>query len=398
MLGGGGARGAAHIGILKVLEREHIPIHAIAGTSVGAIIGALYASGHSPEEIEKIITSLDWAELFRDETGRELSPMRQKETDLGNLANVEIGVGNGRLNFPNTMVRGQKVDLLLRSWFLGRSEMRSFDDLPIPFRCVATDIGVVKPVVFSSGDLALAVRASVAVPGAFAPVHYDGKVLVDGGIVDNVPIDLVRAMGVDRVIVVDVSAPLEPAEEVTTGPQILLQMVTGLMLARTEQQLAGISTRDLLVRPELGDLGSAGFRDVVKGVALGEQAALAAIEKLRSFAVPEAQYLAWQRTQRNTAPQEPVIYFVRVNAQSSRTSEYVRDRITQQIGKPLDRKVLEHDIASAYGRGTYQSINYHLVTDEKGRHRPGHHADRLRAGAAGISWRHADQRRFRRSQ
>ena len=274
VLGGGGARGAAHIGILKVLEREHIPIHAIAGTSVGAIIGALYASGHSPEEIEKAIGSLDWAELFRDETGRELSPMRQKETDLGNLANVEIGVANGHLNFPNTMVRGQKIDLLLRSWFLGRGEMRSFDELPIPFRCVATDIGLVKPVVFSSGDLALAVRASVAVPGAFAPVHYDGKVLVDGGIVDNVPIDLVRAMGVDRVIVVDVSAPLEPAEEVSTGPEILLQVITGLMMARTEQQLADISPRDLLVRPELGDLGSAGFRDVAKGIALGEQAAI----------------------------------------------------------------------------------------------------------------------------
>ena len=121
-------------------------------------------------------------------------------------------------------------------------------------------------------------------------------------------------MGVDRVIVVDVSAPLVPAEAVTTGPKILLQMVTGLMSARTEQQLAGISARDVLVRPELGDLGSAGFRDVVKGIALGEQAALAAIEKLRSFAVPEGQYLAWQRTQRDTATQEPVIYFVRVNA------------------------------------------------------------------------------------
>lgn len=367
VLGGGGARGAAHIGILKVLEREHIPIHAIAGTSVGAIIGALYASGQSPEEIEKNIGSLDWADLFRDETGRELSPMRQKETDLGNLANVEIGVANGRLNFPNTMVRGQKIDLLLRSWFLGRSEMRSFDELPIPFRCVATDIGLVKPVVFSSGDLALAVRASVAVPGAFAPVHYDGKVLVDGGIVDNVPIDLVRTMGVDRVIVVDVSVPLEPAEEVTTGPEILLQVVTGLMMARTEQQLADISRRDVLVRPELGDLGSADFRDVVKGIALGEQAALAAVDKLRSFSVPEAKYLAWQRTQRNAAPQEPVISFVRVNPESSRTSEYVRDRISQQVGKPLDREALEHDIASAYGRGTYQSITYHLVTDEKGR-------------------------------
>jgi NTE family protein len=173
-------------------------------------------------------------------------------------------------------------------------------------------------------------------------------------------------MGVDRVIVVDVSAPLEPAEDVTTGPEILLQVITGLMMARTEQQIADISPRDLLVRPELGDLGSTAFRDVAKGIALGEQAATAAADKLRSFSVPEAQYLAWQRTQRNSAPTEPVISFVRVNGQSSRTSQYVRDRISQQPGKPLDREALERDIASAYGRGTYQSINYHLV-DEEGR-------------------------------
>jgi NTE family protein len=368
VLGGGGARGAAHIGILKVLEREHIPIHAIAGTSIGAIVGGLYASGRSPEEIEKFVTSIDWINLFRDESDRELLPMRQKETDLGNLANVEIGVADGRLNYPNTMVRGQKVGLLLRSWFLGRSEMRSFDELPIPFRCVATDIGVVKPVVFSSGDLALAVRASMAVPGAFAPVHLDGKVLVDGGIVDNVPIDLVRAMGVDRVIVVDVGAPLLPAEEVNTGPEILLQMISGLMLARTEQQLGNdISPHDVFLRPDLGDLGSTSFRDVRKGIALGEQAAEAIVDKLRSFALPEPQYLAWQKAQRNLAPAEPTISFVRVNSDSSRTAEYVRDRITQPLGQSLDRAALERDIGSAYGRGTYESINYHLTTDENGR-------------------------------
>ncbi len=148
---------------------------------------------------------IDWNNLFRDPTDREAQPMRQKETDLGNLANVEIGVDNGKLQLSHQRwcaARSWACCCAAGSWVVATCS--SFDDLPIPFRCVATDIGVVKPVVFSSGDLALAVRASMAVPGAFAPVHYDGKVLVDGGIVDNVPIDLVRAMGVDRVIVVDV--------------------------------------------------------------------------------------------------------------------------------------------------------------------------------------------------
>jgi NTE family protein len=366
VLGGGGARGAAHIGILKVLEREHIPIHAIAGTSIGAVVGGLYASGHSPEEIEKIVADIDWNSLFRDPTDREAQPMRQKETDLGNLANVEIGINDGKLSYPSALVRGQKLGLLMRDWFIGRGAMKSFDELPIPFRCVATDIGVVKPVVFSSGDLALAVRASMAVPGAFAPVHHEGKVLVDGGIVDNVPIDVMRTMGVDRLIIVDVGAPLLPAESVNSGPEILLQMITGLMQARTQEQLRGVTSRDVILQPELGDVGSASFTAATKAMALGEQAAEAAVVQLRALAVPQTQYLAWQQTQRRTAQADPPIEFVRVVADSTRTAKYVRDRISQKVGKPLDRDAMDRDIRGIYGRGTYESINYRILTDEKG--------------------------------
>jgi NTE family protein len=367
VLGGGGARGAAHIGILKVLEREHIPIHAIAGTSIGAVVGGLYASGHSPEQIEKIVADIDWNNLFRDPTDREAQPMRQKETDLGNLANVEIGVNNGKVSYPSALVRGQKLGLLMRDWFIGRGAMKSFDELPIPFRCVATDIGVVRPVVFSSGDLALAVRASMAVPGAFAPVHHEGKVLVDGGIVDNVPIDVMRAMGVDRLIIVDVGAPLLPAESVNSGPEILLQMITGLMQARTQEQLRDVTARDVVLQPDLGDIGSASFPAVAEAIKLGEKAAQAAVEQLRSFSVPEAQYLAWRETQRRTLPPDPTIQFVRVIPDASRTTEYVRDRISQKVGQPLDRKALDFDIRGIYGRGTYESINYRIVTDADGR-------------------------------
>ncbi len=136
--------------MLKVLEREHIPIHAITGTSIGAIVGALYSAGYSPDEIEQLIGSIDWADIFHDGSARTELPMRQKETDLGILANLELGLHQGRLTYPTTLVRGQKLGLLLRRYFLGRGNIDSFDDLPIPFRCVATDIGVVRPVVFES--------------------------------------------------------------------------------------------------------------------------------------------------------------------------------------------------------------------------------------------------------
>ena len=148
VLGGGGARGAAHIGVLQVLERERIPIHAIAGTSIGAVIGGLYAAGHSPEEIEAAVSSIDWVDIFRDATARPDTPMRQKETDLGNVANFEVGIANGHSPILRRWCAARSSGLFLRKQFLGRSQVDSFDDLPIPFRCVATDIGEVRPRVF----------------------------------------------------------------------------------------------------------------------------------------------------------------------------------------------------------------------------------------------------------
>lgn len=366
VLGGGGARGAAHIGVLKVLERERIPVHAIAGTSIGAVVGGLYAAGYSADEIERIIGSVDWTDVFHDGSARADVPMRQKETDLGNVANFEIGLTNGRLAVPTTLVRGQKLGLLLRRLFLGRSHIQSFDELPIPFRCVATDIGMVKPVVFESGDLALAVRASMAVPGAFAPVQYEGKVLVDGGIVDNIPIDVAREMGVDRLIVVDVGQPLAPPEKVDTTFSILVQMVSGMMRDRTQERLQTLSSRDLLLTPELGELTSMNFPHAVAGIAAGERAAEAVIERLRELSVPQEQYLAWQERQHRPFSPDPPIEFVHVDASRSITAEFVKDRITIERGQPFDARKLEHQIAGAFGRGTYDSIAYHLATDDHG--------------------------------
>lgn len=364
VLGGGGARGAAHIGVLKVLERERIPIHAIAGTSIGSIVGGLYAAGYSPDEIEQAIGSIDWLDIFHDGTARRDRPMRQKETDIGMVANLEVGLADGHLTFPTTLVRGQKLGLWLRRMFLGRGNVESFDDLPIPFRCVATDIGEVKPVVFQSGDLALAVRASMAVPGAFAPVKHDGRVLVDGGIVNNLPIDVARQMGVDRVIVVDVGQPLAPADSVNSGLQILVQMVSGMMRDRSQQSLSRMASGDVLLRPALGSLTSASFQEAIQGVGAGEQAALAAVEQLRGMSVSEAEYQAWQRTQREPYSPPKMLAFVDVETAQSTTSEFVRDRITAKPGEPLDLKALENDIAGAFGRGTYESISYHMDDDD----------------------------------
>jgi len=203
VLGGGGARGAAHIGVLKELERHRVPIDAIAGTSMGAVVGGLYASGKSPAELEEIIASLDWINAFADQPPRKNLSFRRKEDDEEYPISLELGLRDGELLLPMGAVQGQQLDLILRALTIDVSRITDFDDLPVPFRVTATDIEKGEAYVMGHGDLAQAIRASMSVPGVFAPTKLDGRLLVDGGIMANLPIDVMREMNVDIIIAVD---------------------------------------------------------------------------------------------------------------------------------------------------------------------------------------------------
>ncbi|HET7779146.1 MAG TPA: patatin-like phospholipase family protein, partial [Rudaea sp.] len=273
VLGGGGARGAAHIGVLKVLEREHIPICKVAGTSMGAIVGGMYASGYSPEQIETILGQIDWKEVLSDDPPRERLSMRRKNEDLEFLLGYEVGYRDGRIVTPQGLIQGQKLLLLLRQILASTWKIDDFDDLPIPYRAVAADILSGKPVVWSKGDLVLAIRSSMSVPGAFAPLPVDDYLLVDGGIFDNVPVGVARAMGADRLIVVDVGTPIAKRDELTNPLAILNQVVGTLSQDRINSQLALLGEKDILIRPELGDFSSAAFDQAQKAIPIGARAA-----------------------------------------------------------------------------------------------------------------------------
>jgi len=356
VLGGGGARGMAHIGVLKVLERERVPICAIAGTSMGSIVGGLYAAGYNPEEIEALMASLDWKGLLDDDPPREDLPMRRKNDQLRYLLDFKLGLRDGAVQFPRGVLQGQKLLLLLRRFLMPVSGIESFDELPIPFRCVATDIGRGEGVVYDHGDLALAIRASMSVPAAFAPMRVEGRLVVDGGIVDNVPVDVVKAMGATRVIVVDVSAPLAPEEKLDSPLAITAQMLDMLMRQRTEQVLAELGPDDVLIRPDLGDLGSADFDRALSAIPIGEQAGQAEVARLRAFGADEAGYAAFQRRQAVPEFDAPVVEFLNVVQNRSRTSRYIDNRLEPLIGEPLDFEDLETRIGSVYGAGWYERI------------------------------------------
>ena len=361
VLGGGGARGAAHIGVLKVLERERVPICRIAGTSMGSVVGGLYASGYSPEEIEQILATIDWKDILDDDPPRADYPMRRKNDTLRYLMKYRFGVRDGSLQFPRGVIQGQKLLLLLRRLTLHTWRTPDFDHLPIPFRAVATNIVTGEPVVFSEGDLALAIRASMSVPAAFAPLRVDGQLLVDGGIVNNVPADIARAMGADRLIVVDVGATLAADKDLNSPFAITMQMVDVLMKHRTEMVLESMSPDDIKIQPQLGDLGSTAFDRSQEAIPLGVAGAELHVADLRKLAISPADYAAYQRGHRRVAFDPPLVEFLDVLKTRSKTAGYVERELEGFEGRPLSVAELDQAIGGAYGLGNYERVAWKPV-------------------------------------
>ncbi len=362
VLGGGGARGAAHVGVLKVLERERIPVCAIAGTSMGAVVGSLYASGMTPDDIEKALASVDWKDLFQDDPGRAALPMRRKEAQLNYRAELEAGWRDGAPVFPSGAVQGQKLGLLLRRLMLDASRTSRFDELPIPFRAIATDIVSGERVVFAEGDLAMAVRASMAVPAVFSPAEIDGRILVDGGIVDNVPVDVVRDMGADVVIAVDVGSPLLTRDDLRTPIDVAYQMISVLIQEKTNRSIASLAPGDVLIVPPLGTFSSAAFEQSLTVIEKGVAAAEAEAPRFRHLALPEADYAAWRSERRIAAlDPPPTIAFIDVAPGRSRTERLVAYRAQGLVGQTLDPDVIDAAVASTYAEGAYQGIGWRAV-------------------------------------
>lgn len=360
VLGGGGARGAAHIGVLKVLERERVPIDCIVGTSMGAVVGGLYASGYTADEIEAVLNRIDWAEVLHDKPPRNERSMRRKEDDLRLLGGVEVGLSDGKIAFPQGLIQGQKLEMLLRRLLLPTWQVHDFDQLPIPFRAIATDIVSGEKVVFAQGDLPLAIRASMSVPGVFAPVRYQGRLLVDGGVVDNVPIDEARRLGAQRLIVSRVGTPLMTEAQLDSPLAISHQMASVLMQREVLAQLATLGPQDLLVTPPLGDMGSQEFNRSPQAVGIGEQAAQASVAEVRRFQVDAGRYAAFQRQHRAPDYQAPLVSFVEVQRDGTRTARYLEQRLQPQVGQPLAPEKVEQQVATAYGEGRYEQVQWRL--------------------------------------
>ena len=363
VLSGGGARGAAHIGVLKVLDDLHIPVDAIAGTSMGAVVGGLYASGLNAREIEAIMTSLNWQDAFRDRPPREDLTFRRKQEDENFLVKFPLGLRGSHIQLPKGLIQGQKLSQTLRRLTLPVAHITSFDDLPTRFRAVATDLETGEAVVMSSGDLTTAMRASLSAPGVFAPVERDGRLLVDGGIAENVPIDVARAMGVDILIVVDVGSPLLTREKLTSVPVISNQMIAILIQKNSRKQLETLTPQDIVIEPQLGDASSFDFGLFSRVISNGEIAAREAESKLVSLAASpqDFQEYAARRDLARHAP--PRIDFVSIDAGSEKYAARLESLFNDVIGKPLDPDAVARHVTAIYGQGNLEALDYRVVQD-----------------------------------
>ncbi len=378
VLSGGGARGLAHVGVLKVLDELRVQVDAIAGTSMGAVIGGLYASGMTAAEIEALVRTVDWNSAFRDHPPRSDLNFRRKQDDREFLVRFPLGLKAGKFRVPHGLIQGQKLTQILRRATISIAGIDDFDRLPTRFRAVATDLETGERRVLAGGDLTEALRASMSAPGVFAPVELDDRLLVDGGLVENLPVDVAKEMGVDIVIAVDVGFQPVGRSELNSALAVSNQMLSIMMQRETERQRELLVDRDVLIEPSLGNMLSLDFTVVDQTVTHGVDGARRQAARLAALGVSEAQ---WQRFVAARAAGEstlPEIQFVRVDARSDRYRERIEAELSPIVGMPLDPGAMERRLSHLYGDGNFESLDYKIVRD--------HEAEGIEVAARRKSW------------
>ena len=365
VLGGGGARGGAHLGILEVLEELRIPFDCVAGTSMGALAAGAYVAGVSPAEMKETIAKTDWGSMFDDSAGRESVSLRRKQIDDRFYSGLEFGVTKDGLRYREGAVAGEKIKLYFNALVRADLGERGIEELPIPLTLIATDIGTGERVAMREGNLTTAMRASMSVPGAIAPVVRDGRKLVDGGLVDNVPIQEVRdRCGAEVVIAINVGSPLLKADQVTGVFSVMGQMVNLLAEQNVAKSIASLRPGDIYMRPELGDITAADFNRQIEAAAIGRTTALAQADRLRALSVSPEEFKRWRAGIRlMPPPQPPVVDEVRIAETRFVNRDELRASVRQKDGEPLDSRALEKDIVLIYSRGDLQSLDYSVLRE-----------------------------------
>ena len=361
-LAGGGARGGAHIGVLKVLEELHVPIDCIAGTSMGALVGGGYASGMPAAEIEKFVAGVDWKSVVAGVGSRHLVPAEQKRFN-DTSGSVELGLKGGRIVPPSGLIASSRIEDVLRGYVAKARAVADFDRLPIPYRAVATDMLSGEMVVLDHGDIATAMRASMAIPGAFAPVITDQYVLSDGYVRRNLPIDVARKLCGDVVIAVNLTKQHAKREQLV-GPASLISRSSDIMSEANEiVQLQTLTDKDIRIDVDLGDFSAADFERTAETIPLGEKAARAMASRLATLSVSPEEYAAWRS--RVTVSQNLQIRVADVQFRGLKyvNPEYLRTLVRVKAGDTVDITAISRDAARLAVLDDLDSVEYRFEGD-----------------------------------
>jgi NTE family protein len=357
-LEGGGALGLAHIGVLQWFEEQHIPVDYIAGTSMGGLVGGFYATGVSPAEMKDLIQKLDWDTVLRDRTPYEDLSFQRKQDQRAYPNSLVLGLRNG-LYLPAGLNAGHQIGLLIDRETLPYFGLPSFDALPIPFRAVATDLVSAQQFVFKDGSLAEALRATMSIPGAFTPVHDGQRVYVDGGLVNNLPTDVVREMGADIVIAVHLETQPPTPNEIQTLVNVLEYSVRAVISA---SEVRGLAHADAVVSVPLGHFLMRDFAKNGPIMQAGYEAAKEKTKLLQNFALDATawtEYVSERESRKRTTAAVP--QFIEVQGTSAPAQEDIRRYLKAFVDKPLQAEKLDPVLTRLTGGGRYDTLDYRIV-------------------------------------
>jgi len=360
-LEGGGALGLAHIGVLRWFEEHHIPIDYLSGNSMGALVGGMYATGKSPDDLERLVKGMDWPFIIGGGTPYEDLSFRRKEDKRAIQNDLVIGFKHGAA-LPSGLSAGHQISLVIDKETLAYSSVKSFDDLPIPFRCVSTELISKEAHVFSTGPIGQAMRSSMSLPGIFAPVHDGDRLYVDGALVDNLPTDLVRQMGPDVVIAIHLQVAPATTDEIQSLFSVLGQSIT---VATANTELRGMELADIVVKVDVRKFTSLEFNKAEALIQKGMEAAEEKSKILKPYALDEAawnDYLAKRNSRKKGAVGIP--QFVKVEGTTTDAEQKIQEFLRPLVGKPIDTQMLDNYLTRLTGVGRFESASYGLTEND----------------------------------
>jgi NTE family protein len=357
VLEGGAALGLAHIGVIQWMEEHRIPVSYVAGTSMGGLVGSLYATGHGPADMQKLIDGINWDVVMSGEVPFHDLSFRRKE-DAAEFPNgLEFGIKKG-IRFPEGFNSGHQVGLILDSIAFPYSTVTDFNDLPIPFACVATDLVNRKAHVFRSGSLTEALRSTMSLPGIFTPVRSKDSVMVDGGLLDNLPVDVAQEMGAQLTIAVHLETKPVSPDEPLSSVSVLGNSISVVIAAN---ELRSMQKADVLVSVPLRDYSGTDYKKSAEIIKLGYQAAAAKAMVLSRFSVDEATWQAYVARRDARRKPTPVPQFVEVAGTVPKIATEIQYQLSDDVGKPLDTPQINKQLTHILGDGRFAKIGYQMV-------------------------------------